>query len=575
MTFAGEEVVKRPGAVIPYGDGRLGSGTALKLISDVNELGAGWMADRLPQHLSETGIASDLLYLRRETGHEGRALTEYCLLIRTDRFDSVPGARYVRLVKSSAPDLPVYKATADVMAGFIRAQEFSVRHRLATPSRVTTAEQRAYDLYQKALAAGATDIHIEVFNQGRYAPQYVIRGRVNGTLVPFETRNSPEEVESVEEMIRVMYQHPEYSKEAERTPGTFSPGTRCTGRLTPPVQEITLRFESDPTVSGYSVALRILDYKNSSVARTSLEGLGLSAHQSKALMRASLLGDGLILIYGETGSGKTTTLATLLELDPDKDTKKRISLEDPPELDISSVQQFRVSKQTLREVAVAVVRQDPDVIYVGEVNSRETASLAQNLALTGHTTFGTFHASNCVTALQRLTSDEIGLDLSVISMERFLRALLFQRLVPQLCPHCRRPASEVVDPDDLLVFRQKFNIHPESLFVANRAVPGEEPCPHCKGKGHVGQVLLAELVIPDRRFLELVQMRRFTDAMDHFRRQRVTGFDDLDTRGKTWQEHALARAANGQICTRLLLRLEDFENYQLVDLNERAPVGGS
>lgn len=572
MSAAREEVVRRQGAIVPFGDDSLRGGTALDVIARVEDLGIGWVATAIPQPLQPEAFHGEYVYLMRESGGEISRTAETCLLLRSDRVDSMPGARYLRDVRRKAPDLTVYRASADVVAAYLRAHTLTARRGSSNTSRVSLAEQRAYDLYRQAIAANASDIHIEVVSQGRYAPQVLIRMRVDGVLVQVDARRSPEDLAAVEEMIRTMYQHPDYSNEQEREPSTFAPGARCKCRLTPPIQGLVLRFESDPTVSGYSVALRLLQHRESDVARKTLEGLGLSSYQAKSLYRASLVGDGLILVMGETGSGKTTTIATLLELDPNKHSKKRISLENPPEMDIESISQFRVSNDTLPDVAVGVVRQDPDVIYVGEINDPITAGIAQSMALTGHTTFGTFHANNCVATFQRLTSDGIGMDATVLGTEGFLRALLFQKLLPRLCPDCRVPAERVMDSEDLQLLRDKFGIDTSQAFVANKCTDGEHKCPRCNGNGEVGRVLLAELIVPDRRFLELIMAKRFNDANDHYRRQRVSGFAKCeDTRGKTWREHALGRAANGQLCMQRVWDMEVWENYELVELNERAP----
>lgn len=570
MTGFGDKVVRRQGAIVPYGDDALMAGKALRLITRADEIGTGWAVATLPQSLQTEAFEGEYVYLQREVQAAEGSVREACLLIRSDRVDSTPGARYIRKVRASAPEVALFRASADVIAGYLRAQNFISRRTNAPINRVSIAEQRAYDLYKAAMEVNASDIHIEVVTEGRYAPQYLIRMRVDGYLVEVESRKTQEDLDSVEEMIRTMYQHPEYANEKERSPSTFSPGARCKGRLTPPMQGLVLRFESDPTATGYTVALRLLGHKTSDGARKSLEDLGLSSYQARALYRASSLGTGLILVMGDTGSGKTTTLATLLELDPDKHRKKRISLEDPPEMEIESVTHLRVSAETLPEVAIGVVRQDPDVVYVGEINSPITAGIAQSMALTGHTTFGTFHANDCVQTLQRLISDHIGMNLTVLGGDRFLRALLFQRLLPRLCYACRIPAEDAMDSEDLEVFRTRFGIDTRMMFVARKS-KGEGCCIHCGGAGELGRVLVAELIVPDRRFSDLVLARRFNEAMDHYRKQRVASFADAsDTRGKTWVEHALGRAANGEVCMREILKLEVWENYELVELNERA-----
>ncbi len=200
-------------------------------------------------------------------------------------------------------------------------------------------------------------------------------------------------------------------------------------------KEIDLRVSTLPTLYGESVVLRILD--RSSIV-LDLEQLGFPDRHAGASSRQLIVRPyGMILVTGPTGSGKTTTLYGALEKINSPD-KKIITIEDPVEYQLTGVNQIHVKPQiglTFASGLRSIVRQDPDVIMVGEIRDPETAEIAVQAALTGHLVFSTLHTNDAAGAVSRLL--EMGVEDYLLASS--LLGVLAQRLVRNVCTHCRQP----------------------------------------------------------------------------------------------------------------------------------------
>lgn len=206
------------------------------------------------------------------------------------------------------------------------------------------------------------------------------------------------------------------------------------GRMTVTLsgKEMDVRISIVPTVSGESIVLRILD-KNRTVG--SMESLGLSGKDLEDFKRLHSHPFGLLLITGPTGSGKTTTLNSIIH-ELNKKEFKAITIEDPVEYRISGVDQIQTNEViglTFESILRRVLRQDPDIIMVGEIRDLPTAELAIRAALTGHFVLSTLHTNDSVSAIQRLTS--MGLPAYLVAA--VLKGVAAQRLVRTICPDCK------------------------------------------------------------------------------------------------------------------------------------------
>jgi general secretion pathway protein E len=324
------------------------------------------------------------------------------------------------------------------------------------------------DLLEKAVELRASDIHIEPFNAG-----LVVRMRIDGLLRPVAAPAGvlPQAVISRIKIIASL-------NIAERRLPQDGAARLRTGRT-----DVDIRVAIMPTQHGESAVIRILPKDRGLLV---IEKLGFARADETKLKRLLTLPHGMIVITGPTGSGKTTTLATILSI-LNEPTRKILTIEDPVEYEISGVNQSQVKPAIGLTFAAALrsfVRQDPDVIMVGEVRDSETAHVAIHAALTGHLVLTTLHTETAAAAVPRL------LDLGVEGylLRSTLRAVIAQRLVRQLCDRCKTPKtlseSDLADDPRLgeLGFRSGETFH--------------EPCgcERCSGTGYRGRIGVFEIL---------------------------------------------------------------------------------
>ena len=270
----------------------------------------------------------------------------------------------------------------------------------------------------EAVRRGVSDIHIEPYESG-----LVVRMRVDGVLresLRMPVHVAPVVVSRIKVMARLDIAE-------RRVPQDGRIGLTLGGKL------LDVRVSTLPSRAGERVVLRILDKES---AGFSLDQLGISGAAERILHDALTEPNGIILVTGPTGSGKTTTLyASLQELNDGS--RNILTVEDPVEYAIEGVGQTQVNSKVGMSFATglrAILRQDPDVVMVGEIRDRETADIAVQASLTGHLVLSTVHTNDAVGAITRLRDMKVEPFLLASS----LRAVLAQRLVRRLCPKCRQ-----------------------------------------------------------------------------------------------------------------------------------------
>jgi type II secretory ATPase GspE/PulE/Tfp pilus assembly ATPase PilB-like protein len=258
---------------------------------------------------------------------------------------------------------------------------------------------------------------------------------------------------------------------------------------------VDIRVGTMPTKYGESLVMRLLE-KGSKVL-TPLE-LGLDPQRAAALRQLVEKPHGLFLTTGPTGSGKTTTLYSILQglYTP---TKKIITIEDPIEYELPGIAQIPVRPTrnfTFANGLRAILRQDPDVVMVGEIRDSETAEIAIRAALTGHQVFSTLHTNDATGAVTRLL--DMGVEAFLISSS--LEGVLAQRLVRRLCPDCRQPA--LVTP----------NLRERLEALSGRTIDGSyfqaSGCDTCRGTGYRGRVGIFELLTLTAELRDLILNRQ-------------------------------------------------------------------
>lgn len=341
--------------------------------------------------------------------------------------------------------------------------------------RVQKAEQSrvfmgAKELVYDAILRRATDIHLEPTED-----QMSVRYRIDGILHAAEPFDRPtgDAVVNVFKVLAAM----DISEKRKPQDGSF--GAKMEGR------EVDFRVATAGSKAGEKLVMRILD-NASSVGR--LDEIGLRPKMVASIREMVSQPHGMFLCCGPTGSGKSTTLyAALREID--RFQKNVITIEDPIEYHIDNITQIEIntkSGQTFAATLRSVLRQDPDVIMIGEIRDQETATIACQAANTGHMVFSTVHSNDAITALFRLL--DLGVEPFMIASA--LSAVLAQRLVRVLCETCKEPYKPKPE------FLEKANLPLEKVDVFYR--PPENPqqvCPTCGGTGYVGRTGIFELLV--------------------------------------------------------------------------------
>ncbi len=325
--------------------------------------------------------------------------------------------------------------------------------------------QLVNQLLRRAVLAGASDLHVEPYENGLRA-----RMRIDGFLQTVMDRDDVP-VKRIVSRLKVMAG---LDIAETRLPQDGRIPLRLGGRL------IDTRVSSLPGNYGERIVLRILDRSTGLIP---LDALGFSPTQVALLERLSALPNGIILVTGPTGSGKTTTLYSLLKL-ANRDERNIVTVEDPIEYDLPGVSQSQINADigmTFAAALRAALRQDPDVILVGEIRDGETASVAAQAALTGHLVFSSLHANSSVGAVVRLR--DLGLDDFLIAST--LRAVIAQRLLRKLCPDCK-----VAHPPTIAEAAH-FERHNLPLPLEIHDPAG---CETCSRTGYAGRIGIFEMV---------------------------------------------------------------------------------
>jgi general secretion pathway protein E len=318
-------------------------------------------------------------------------------------------------------------------------------------------------LVENAIDSRASDIHIEPFED-----TLRIRYRVDGIL--FEQEAPPRRLQAaVTSRIKIMA---EMNIAERRLPQDGRIRVTLRGR------RVDIRVSTMPTVHGESIVMRLLD--RSSVFLP-LEQLGFGDKTARRFERLITLPHGILLVTGPTGSGKTTTLYGALDKINSPD-RKILTVEDPVEYQLKGVNQIPVKSKIGLTFATGlrhIVRQDPDVILVGEIRDLETAEIAIQAALTGHLVFSTLHTNDAPGAITRL--QDMGVESFLLSS--VLEGVLAQRLVRRICQACREPIKPA--PADL----QLLGVDPDTSATLYRG----RGCEECRGTGYRGRSAIYEL----------------------------------------------------------------------------------
>lgn len=267
-------------------------------------------------------------------------------------------------------------------------------------------------------------------------------------------------------------------------------------------RDIDMRVSSVPTIHGERIVLRLLD--RSSIL-LDLEDIGFSADQFQIFSRLIRLSNGIVLVTGPTGSGKTTTLYAAIQKLRSSETNI-LTIEDPVEYQLDGVGQMQVAVKSgfsFADGLRSTLRQDPDIILVGEIRDRETAEVAIHASLTGHLVFSTLHTNDSVGAVTRLV--EMGIEPFLISSS--LVGVMAQRLVRKICPHCAEPASF----DSALL--REVGLVGDDLSAGALNLKHGKGCPVCYHTGYRGRAGIFEVLEVNDEMRELMNSRNDAAAL--------------------------------------------------------------
>jgi len=326
----------------------------------------------------------------------------------------------------------------------------------------------------KAIREGASDIHIEPRDESMRT-----RYRIDGVL--FEMMQSPLKMHpAIVSRIKIMAN---LDISERRLPQDGKISVIVGGRA------VDLRISTLPTSHGEKVVIRVLDSK--SILR-GLEQLGMEPEVMDAFRQQIALPHGILLVTGPTGSGKSTTLYSAL-CQMDGDSLNISTVEDPVEYELDFCNQVQSNEKIGLDFAVALrslLRQDPDIIMIGEIRDNETARIAVQAALTGHLVLSTLHTNDAAGSITRLVN--IGIDAYLIAAS--LNGVLAQRLVRKICPKCKELYKV---PEHMRKYVKKTGVDPEQLLHG-------KGCDNCRGSGYLGRVGIYEFLVIDDLFRDMI-----------------------------------------------------------------------
>ena len=388
-----------------------------------------------------------------------------------------------------------------------------------------------------AIKLDASDIHLEPEKDG-----VTIRYRIDGVLHKVTTLPSdvyPHIVSRIKILSKMLLNVHDIPQD-----GRFSIGISGEDKL-------DVRASVLPGNYGENVVLRLL---NRDISQFNLEKLGLTGKNYEWLLREVQKKQGMIINSGPTGSGKTTTLYALINKINSED-KKIISIEDPIEYQVPGVRQTQVDKKrgyTFASGLRSIVRQDPDVILVGEIRDDETAAIAIDAALTGHLVLTTVHANTSAGVVSRLFDLSIKPD----SIASAVNVIIAQRLVRTLCPYCKekyKPAPETVDN----LKKMLSLISPKAQIEIPREIKylwKAKGCLKCKGFGYKGRVGIFEVMPIDKRIKKLIEAMASADEI----RQAA-----LENGLITYEQDGILKAITGQTSLAEVQRVAGHGDYLL------------
>lgn len=310
--------------------------------------------------------------------------------------------------------------------------------------------------------------------------------------------------------------------------------------------DVDMRVSSLPTNEGEKVVIRILDYTKS---LEGLEGLGFSNQNFEKIKKMIRVPNGIILITGATGTGKSTTVYSMLQELNDEE-KNIITVEDPIEMNIEGINQVQVNSEIgldFARVLRSILRQDPNIILIGEIRDSETAKIAVRASITGHLVFSTIHTNNSLSTIERLLDMEVERYL----LSSALTGIISQRLARKLCPNCKKLREAT--PYERKVFKQILNKDVTELYDVD---PMKE-CGECS-HGYLGRIAIQEVLVINDNIRDALNH----EEIDKEDLRKLVYTKDVTTLLQDGLEKVLEGKTNFDEIYRIIEIEDDLEQYQ-------------
>lgn len=369
-------------------------------------------------------------------------------------------------------------------------KNYRKRERSTTSSSLSYSEDFLLNIIYEAKEIGSSDIHFEAFEK-----QHRVRFRIDGKLIE-KYVISLDEYPKIVNRIKIM-SGLDISEKRLPQDGRIN--------LTTETEDFDIRVSSLPTLHGEKLVLRILSKNNLTVQ---LENLGFTEKELETYKASVQKPNGIILISGPTGSGKTTTLYATLKLLNKKDTNI-LTIEDPIEYTLEGVNQVQLRENIGLDFASTLrtfLRQDPDIIMVGEIRDVETANMAIRAALTGHLVLSTIHTNSAWATISRL----IDMGIPPFLIASTLNVSVAQRLVRKLCNQCKTevPLTKDALPKD---YEAPADVHSHYKAVG---------CPHCYQTGYKGRKAIYEIIPITKELVQKIQDKEL-EVLQYIKEQKI------------------------------------------------------
>ena len=307
--------------------------------------------------------------------------------------------------------------------------------------------------------------------------------------------------------------------------------------------ELDLRVSSINTNKGEKIVIRILDY---TLSLNGIEKLGFTDYNYKKVLEMISKPNGIILVTGATGTGKTTTVYSMLQR-LSNDTTNIMSIEDPVEMDLDNVNQIQVNADiglTFATALRSILRQDPNIIMIGEIRDSETATIAIRASVTGHLVLSTLHTNDSLSTIERL----LDMDVEKYLLAEALEGIVSQRLARRLCPHCKKLRKTTAYEKELI--KKTLDLDVDEIYEA-------VGCEHCN-RGYKGRIAFQEVLTIDQKIQDALSMNIRKDKL------RNLVYNDSVI---TLLQDGMIKVLRGDTTIEELLRLVEFEENSIVTFN--------